>query len=65
MATAGNNINVPNGSLTLRVDKDAMTFRLKDGMQVPRRGETHCLSVDTVELASVNSSTNEKSRVSS
>ncbi|CAN1186849.1 hypothetical protein LINPERPRIM_LOCUS11081 [Linum perenne] len=58
MATAGMTINVPNGSLTLRVGQNSVTFRLKDGMIYIPKGEAHCLSVDTVELASVNSVTN-------
>ncbi|CAN1752485.1 hypothetical protein LINPERHAP1_LOCUS4761, partial [Linum perenne] len=64
MATTCMQINVPNGSLTLRVGKDTITFRLKDGMKyTPLNEESHCLAVETVELTPVNSVTDVSSSV--
>ncbi|CAN1140980.1 hypothetical protein LINPERPRIM_LOCUS25180, partial [Linum perenne] len=65
MATTGMNINVPNGSLTLRIGKETKTFHLKDNMKHDSRNEeSHCLAVETVELTPVNSVTNVSSSVS-
>ncbi|CAN1148016.1 hypothetical protein LINPERHAP2_LOCUS16208 [Linum perenne] len=64
MATTGMQINVPNGSLTLRVGKETITFRLKDGMKyTPKSEEFHCLAVETVELTPINSVTDVSSSV--
>ncbi|CAN1337630.1 hypothetical protein LINPERPRIM_LOCUS37677 [Linum perenne] len=65
MATTGMNINVPNGSLTLRFGKETVTFRLKDGMKYnPKNEEFHCLAIETVELTPVNSVTDVSSSLS-
>ncbi|CAN1125800.1 hypothetical protein LINPERPRIM_LOCUS4663 [Linum perenne] len=64
MATTGMNINVPNGSLTLRIGKETKTFRLKDSLKHDSKNEeSHCLAVETVELTPVNSGTNVSSSV--